>query len=314
MITIEAPAKINLRLKIVGRRADGYHLLSMLNCCCSLCDQLEVELNDTSECVVTFDPDQKLLALPTQKKLLQGLVASPQKSSVYVAWEAFCAEFTLRFGLVCHVQKRIPSGAGLGGGSSDGAALIAFLAQTFRSTLLQRFSAAELETRVYNLLRRLGSDYLTAYMRIPVIAEGVGDIVTPLTLPAELLALHWYLIMPDLVCLSSLIYEQYRELYPEIPVAEDPLLRIKSRQDSALPWPGAELIQNDLFEASATVFPVLSQLVGRLRVIPGVIASQTGSGSAFFVLAKENSHDRILRELESFPLKTTIFDVMPLLH
>ena len=110
-----APAKVNLRLKVLGRRPDGYHLLSMLNCSTSLSDTVRISFHRDEVCSVEISPHA---AIP----------ANSGENLVSKAWRYFWREFEISepgFGFRCEIEKRIPIGGGLGGGSSDAGAMFA---------------------------------------------------------------------------------------------------------------------------------------------------------------------------------------------
>src|SRR5262245_24927213 len=114
---ILAPAKVNVFLRITGRRLDGYHLLDSLMVPISLCDEINLEAwnveretgNDKEIITVMCDDP----TLPTDETNL-----------VYKAARLLCKEAEIKARIAIDLRKRIPAGAGLGGGSSDAAAVL----------------------------------------------------------------------------------------------------------------------------------------------------------------------------------------------
>src|SRR5713101_8134195 len=131
-----APAKVNLFLRIVGRRRDGYHLIDSLMVPVSLSDEVAVEVtNGRPEITVTCDD-------PT--------IPCDETNLAYKAAALLCTETGMSTRIALSLHKRIPAGAGLGGGSSDAAAVLKSL-----NTLLSLGLTAD---RLGTLGARLGAD------------------------------------------------------------------------------------------------------------------------------------------------------------
>lgn len=117
MIRIDAPAKINLRLRVLGREESGYHSLETLFCAISLCDEVTisaggngVELRVEGAAAPTAEPEQNLAVRAARRHLLETSDSRPETGR--------------ETGVRIHLVKRIPAAAGLGGGSSDAAATL----------------------------------------------------------------------------------------------------------------------------------------------------------------------------------------------
>lgn len=166
-MTIQAPAKVNLVLRILGKRADGYHEIETLMAPVSLADELEIEV--TSGSGIEFNCDAP--ELPTGPENL-----------VWKAAELFAKQTGLEFHAKISLRKRIPSGAGLGGGSSDAAAVLKALDQLLSTNL----SLSELE----NLAATLGSDVPFFIRCRPAWCRGRGEQIDgPVGIPAAPLLL-----------------------------------------------------------------------------------------------------------------------------
>ena len=111
-MTIDAPAKVNLTLRVLGRRDDGFHEIETLMAPITLADRLEISLRtDQSIRLTCSDPS----------------VPSDASNLVHRAAAAFSKHTGMEFGVEVHIEKNIPHGAGLGGGSSDAAAVLVAL-------------------------------------------------------------------------------------------------------------------------------------------------------------------------------------------
>jgi 4-diphosphocytidyl-2-C-methyl-D-erythritol kinase len=161
-----APAKLNLFLHVTGRRADGYHLLQSVFRLVDLCDSLRFEPRSDG---------QVRMARP-----LPG-VASDDDLCVRAA-RALREAAGVRSGVDIHIDKRIPMGGGLGGGSSDAATvLLALNALWHAGQSPQSLSALGL---------RLGADVPFFLFGANAFVEGVGEVLVPVELPQA-----WYLIL-----------------------------------------------------------------------------------------------------------------------
>src|SRR6202790_4220297 len=121
-VRIPSFAKINLRLDILGKRADGYHELRTIFQTVSLHDELRLRASKSSEISLTITGNGELARGP------------PKKNLAYRAVEALRSELKIRRGVELELHKTIPSGGGLGGGSSNAAAaLFGYLQLTGRA-------------------------------------------------------------------------------------------------------------------------------------------------------------------------------------
>ncbi len=189
-----APAKINLFLHVVGRRADGYHLLQTVF--------RFLDFGDSLRCEPRSD-GRILLATP-----LPGV--APETDLTVRAAHALRAATGATAGVTLHVEKRLPMGGGLGGGSSDAATTLLALNHLWRTGLdssqLQRIGLA------------LGADVPIFVHGHSAFAEGVGERFVDVDLPAA-----WYLVLvPDVAVPTADIFRsaQLRRDTPAIAAAE----------------------------------------------------------------------------------------------
>ena len=164
--TWPAPAKLNLFLHVTGRRADGYHSLQTVFCLIDLADTLRF----------TARADGKL----TLRRPLAGV---PPERDLCLRAAALLKRATgQREGVEIDLDKRIPVGGGLGGGSSDAATTLVVLNHLWRLGLKRE--------ELQRLALELGADVPLFVFGSNAFAEGVGEILTPLALPAA-----WYLVL-----------------------------------------------------------------------------------------------------------------------
>ena len=152
-----APAKINLSLKILGRRPDGFHDIETFIAPISLCDELKIDKNKAAE-GVEFRCDDS--SVPTGDENL-----------VVRAAKAFFEAAKLKASVSIELKKKIPHGAGLGGGSSDAASTLLAMNKLFE-TNLPREALAELGETI-------GSDVPFFIFESAAMCRGRGELVTP---------------------------------------------------------------------------------------------------------------------------------------
>lgn len=263
---VPAPAKLNLFLHVTGRRADGYHLLDSLMVLLDWHDTLHFVRRD----------DGRL----TRRDLLEPL---PADDLCLRAARALQAASATRFGADIAIEKRLPSGAGLGGGSSDAA-----------STLLALDRLWELGwglDRLLPLAESLGADVPFFLAGANARAGGIGERLRPVELPAG-----WYAVVKPPGSLETRAVFQRPEV-AELVAAKAAAARIAGFSESNPPpnpsvgrRPGnePELLpgfgRNDLQAAAAGLCPEVDQAATALSAVFGN-SRMTGSGSAVFARA-----------------------------
>jgi 4-diphosphocytidyl-2-C-methyl-D-erythritol kinase len=166
-----APAKLNLFLHVTGRRADGYHDIETIFQLVDLCDEVEVETRMDGRIAREPPPSDPLLAgMPDEEDLAWRAARLLQQAS------------GTPLGANIHVTKRIPSGGGLGGGSSDAATVLV--------ALNRQWGLGWSRERLADLGLQLGSDVPVFVHGHSAWAGGRGERLVPLDLPAR-----WYLIV-----------------------------------------------------------------------------------------------------------------------
>jgi 4-diphosphocytidyl-2-C-methyl-D-erythritol kinase len=176
---VPAPAKLNLFLHVTGRRADGFHDLETVFQLIDLCDEVEVRVRE----------DGRILRDPAPTDPLLASLEEGDDLTVRAARLLQQASGT-SLGASLHVTKRIPAGAGLGGGSSDAASVLRALNHLWKLG----WSAAKLA----DLGLQLGSDVPVFVHGRSGFARGRGEQLTPLALPPR-----WYLVIDPGVAVST---------------------------------------------------------------------------------------------------------------
>ncbi len=271
---IRAPAKINLGLRLLGVRSDGYHRLESVFVPIGVWDDLEIEIlagEPGIELTVDSPTAGDVNALSVQ---LSDVTAGPDNLVVRAA-AAFCKEtgFDHRIGL--RLTKRIPAGAGLGGGSSDAAAVLVGMA-----SLLGREVSRE---TLHSLALGLGADVPFFLAPRPSLVSGIGEIIESLEgIPAF-----------DLVVVNPGISLSTAEVYRATDALRGALtdgrpgstMRAISRlrgETGDLTLALGDLLINDLEPAARRLCPPVARLIERLSELGAMGVSMSGSGATVF--------------------------------
>ena len=249
-----ACAKINLFLRVTGRRADGYHELDSVFLPISLSDDIRLEIRKADEPSVSV------------KCNVAELGRSPQNIAVRAA-RSFMSEFDLSADVLIDLEKRIPIGAGLGGGSSDAATVLCMMAAAAHLT----DEAAAGKLRRIALL--LGADVPFFLDPRPARVTGIGERIAPLD---GVPSMPIVLAVPPFEVSTAAIF---RELKPEewSGAASDAHIEAILRGEIA-----QEHLVNDLAAVAIAQFPEIRRLKGLLEDSGAIAAQMSGSGGAVF--------------------------------
>lgn len=153
---IKAYGKVNISLDVVGKREDGYHLLSMIMQNIDLYDEIEVE---KQQCGITLECNK-------------SYVPVDNRNLAYKAAEIFKERYDIVDGVKINIEKNIPVSAGLAGGSTDAAAVL--------KVMNELFNVNATEAELMELGLRLGADIPYCIHGGTALCEGIGEIITPI--------------------------------------------------------------------------------------------------------------------------------------
>lgn len=254
--------KINLGLNITQRRPDGYHNLQTIFYPVPLYDELTIKpLPDLSQNGSEADDVLTLGGNPLEGEVRDNLVLRAVR---LLRREGFPVP-----PLCIDLKKVIPSGAGLGGGSSDAACMVKSISEMFGLNMTEEL--------MKTLVARLGADCPFFVNPRPLFAEGIGDVFTPISLNLN----GWYLMLvkPEVFVSTR---EAYAGVHPHTPAY--------SLLDTAkLPvgqWEGRMV--NDFEESIFANHPLLAQIKEELYRQGAAYASMSGSGSTIFGLFRSH--------------------------
>jgi 4-diphosphocytidyl-2-C-methyl-D-erythritol kinase len=258
-VKIRAPAKINLRLRVVGKRKDGYHLLDTIMAPVSLYDEVEIR-----RLTASGNP-MRSKGIQIELTCNDPSVPSGEKNLAYQAAYAFLQEYGLDARIRIRLRKRIPVGAGLGGGSSDAAATLIGLNRLFKLNLSNK--------KLRNLALGLGSDVPFFITPGPKRARGIGERLTPI----KQFPRFWLVILyPGFVVSTASVYRNYRATLTKPSVNTSITSSLRSFRKIAA------LMANDLESVTLRRYPVIGLLKRELARAGAVGVLMSGSGSSVF--------------------------------
>lgn len=186
MISVNCPAKLNLRLRVLGNRPDGFHQLTGIMVPLDWCDVLEVDVfNGTGEINLTVSSERETVPVGPRNLAHRAVTAFMQAAGV-------------RTDVNIHLIKSIPIGSGLGGGSSDAAGVLMALNELSGDPLS--------EEDLHRIALELGSDCPFFLDPWPAIVEGRGDIVRRIPDFGEL---HVVVAVPDLRLSTARVFQEF---------------------------------------------------------------------------------------------------------
>jgi 4-diphosphocytidyl-2-C-methyl-D-erythritol kinase len=259
---IQAPAKLNLRLKVTGRRTDGYHELVSIMIPVSLFDSLEVAVADHGRINLTC----------------RGFsVPGDENNLVVRAASLFMTQAGIEKGLEIRLTKRIPVAAGMGGGSSDAAATLLVLNTVWAGALSPE--------ALHDLGRQIGADVPFFLYGKPALARGIGDILEPL---GDWPDWCYIIVTPPVQISTPWVYGNFQLKK----LTRDELEYIKIVLGSHA-VNISQFLENDLETVTSATFPIIDTIKKALIEAGAEGALMTGSGPSVFGVF------RSLKEAES---------------
>ena len=259
-----APAKVNLSRSVDSQNDQGMHPIASRAVCVAFSDDLEVtrlEDGDLSRYAILWHDDAK------RKTPIDWSVTNDLAVRAHRMLEATNG---CPLPVQMKLQKRIPVGGGLGGGSSDAAAMLLATAELF-----------DLDIDLVAIGASLGSDIPFLLMGGSAIVTGLGETVEP----EEIDEIHLVLIMPEYGCPTGEVFDAYDELGGG--VLDESRVR------------GGDVF-NDLFEAACTVANQLADDAARLGNLVDCDIHLSGSGSTMFCICNNATHaEEIAASIES---------------
>lgn len=274
-ILLKSPAKLNLYLKVINKRKDGYHNLVTLFERIDLCDDIRLTSNDHGQIKVICNNPQ--------------VPAGPQ-NLVYKVAATLKKDFAFTQGVDIKINKRIPVAAGLAGGSSNAATVLLGLNRLWRLSLTR--------SRLLAYAKKIGSDVpFFLYDASWAVGTGRGDRIRRVSIPARL----WHvLVVPRVPIYTAEVFEALSLKVGGLPnlkltkIRSDVNILIRSLRKNDI-FKVGQLLSNDLEPAIFDVCPSLDKLRAKMKNFNMLGAGFSGSGPSLYGLVETKKEADTLR-------------------
>lgn len=278
-LELKALGKINLGLNVLGRRENGYHDVRMVMQTLYLYDQIRMQ--KTKEPGIRLSTN--LYYLPADENNL-----------AYKAADLLMREFEIKEGVDISLEKHIPVAAGMAGGSSNAAAVLFGMNRMFSLGLSQK----ELMDRGVTL----GADVPYCVMRGTVLAEGIGEILTPLPAMPKC---HVLIAKPPISVSTKLVYEKLdSHEITEHPDIDGILDGLKSKNLKKI----ASCMGNVLEKVTIEEYPVIEEIKNVMKENGALNAMMSGSGPTVFGIYEEKERaKRAAQKIKDLQLAKQVY-------
>ncbi len=249
---IDTPAKINLFLRITGRRADGYHELDSVFAPIELFDRVQLEIRPSQSAAIELTCDGAQLPLDS-------------RNLAWRAAESFLKEFGISARVRIALGKNIPAGAGLGGGSSDAAAVL---------QLLSSLSGRAGDESLNKIALSLGADVPFFLDPKSSHVTGIGETRLPIPLPQ----FHLVLAVPPIEVPTAKVYAGLKRNRWSGPTPDAHLDVLRRGAVSS------DVLVNDLEASASALFPEITLTRQVLESVSPLAVSMSGSGGTVFAI------------------------------
>lgn len=257
-------AKVNLTLDVTGKRPDGYHDILTVMRTVNLYDTVTVEITKDTGIQLTTTLDW----LPTDGKNI-----------AYRAAEKLLKETGANVGVKIHIEKTIPCGAGMGGGSADGAIVLALLNRLLGNPVS--------DERLLELGAQIGADVPFCLMGGTAVASGIGEKLEPVTAKGTIPVL---VVKPEVSVSTPEMYRIIDEC--EISVRPDTNSMVEALKSGRMESV-ARYMCNIMEQPAINIHPIIGEIRDRMLKCGALGAMMTGSGSAVFgIFSKTEDADR----------------------
>ncbi len=251
-LSLSSPAKLNLRLDVLGKRSDGYHDLLMVMERINLADEVELKVVERG-IIVTCD---------------EGTIPEDESNIAYKAAKEILAYSSRNVGVEIHIKKKIPIASGMGGGSSNAAAVLKGLNHLLKLKLPRE--------KLMAIGAKIGADVPFFLFEGPAIASGIGDQLKKIK---KIPKMSFVVVNPDIKVSTEWAYKNLglngRNRDHDKKLQEVPSIYNNKKEV-------VKILNNDLEKVTIKEFPVIA-LVKELLMAHGAMAAQmTGSGSSVF--------------------------------
>jgi 4-diphosphocytidyl-2-C-methyl-D-erythritol kinase len=255
--TALSPAKVNLYLKVLSKRPDGYHNIESIVDPISIYDVIHINELDDGRIVIK---DNK------------GILPVGRENTIFRAVELLRERYRVKKGIEIFVEKNIPIGSGLGGPSSNAATVLRELAGIW--------GLGVKGDELHALGKAIGADVPLFLYGRPCIMRGTGDIISPIELPGM-----WYIVIyPDMEIPTKEVYNRLKIVLTNTENDIKLLGKFKTLYDIA------NILENDLEKVGIIMCPQIKTIKKILEESGAIGSLMSGSGSSVFGIFK-TEHD-----------------------
>jgi 4-diphosphocytidyl-2-C-methyl-D-erythritol kinase len=277
LISAFAPAKLNLFLRVVGRRSDGYHELDSIFVPIAIGDRIALETRPSGGQIVNLRGS--FGKLPNDARNLAVRAATD-----------FMTEFAIAAEVLIDLRKSIPSGAGLGGGSSDAATVLRLMSRLFRIDEPERLA---------RIAVKIGADVPFFLDPRPSRVTGIGERIAPLGTIADLALV---VAVPPVEVPTAAVFRDLKPEHWSGPAPDEDVRAILAGSTSP------HLFVNDLATVAMAQWPEIARTKALLNELGARAASMTGSGAGVFaIFASHDEAATAAAEIRRREPATTVF-------
>lgn len=255
-LTLQAPAKVNLRLEVLDRRSDGYHNLINIMERVNILDEIDIKIVEKGLSVEcdheAVPPDEENIAFKALKEIL--------------------AYSSRNVGVEVKIKKNIPVASGMGGGSSNAAAVIKGINQMLKLKLSKE--------KLLQIGTKVGADVPFFLFEAPAVAEGIGEQLKRIKSMPKLLFL---IVNPGIRVSTAAVYNKFNgRVVKNREVTEIPNI-YRTKRDVA------KILSNDLERITIKEFPVIGEIKEAILAQGAIASMMTGSGPTVFGLFSDKN-------------------------
>lgn len=273
---IKAPAKINVGLRILSKRDDGYHNLETIFYPVKLYDELFIQIRKS-------DAGTNSIIIRTEK----NSVHLNKNNTCFKAVQSFFKAFRIKdnYKLEIKLRKNIPIGGGLGGGSSDAGAVIRFLVKHFNINITEE------KEKLIQCALEVGSDVPFFLIQKPCYATGKGE---------YLQLLNSFVLNYDILLVNPNQHVSTKLAYESLELSNDYVKNQVLNQVTEFNLENKELFVNDFEKVVFSKYPILEKVKIALYKRGAVFSSMSGSGAVIYGFFNRGDKDKLNYAVKEF--------------
>lgn len=274
---LKTPAKINIGLKIINKREDGYHNLETIFYPVSIFDELDFKIN-------TSKRNTNSVIIKSNSKI----VPVDRTNICFRLVEAFFRTFRITdyYSIDLYIKKNIPVGGGLGGGSSDAACILKYLIRYFNIDIVKK------KNEILSIALAVGSDVPFFLISKPCFAQSRGEIITKLD---EFSLKDYFILLVNCNLHVSTKWAFETLGMKKVEVMHSDLKTVKRFEPQVF-----GILENDFENVVFKKYQELERIKNELMDFGAVYSSMSGSGATMFGIFEKNNQDSLMKAFEYY--------------